>query len=203
MARNRILLITGFCLALGSIGCGHSRDDSPSAQARTQGSEQVSEEAARSTSMGSASEARAEAKFEDAPNVDLEGEAEFQPVPDGVRALVKIENATPGEHGIHVHENGDCSDIPGKSMGQHFAPDENPHGLPEASVHHLGDMGNIEVGPDGKGKLDFVIKDATLTKGSPNSLLGKALVVHEKQDIGTQPSGDSGTPIACAVIEQD
>jgi Cu-Zn family superoxide dismutase len=203
MARNRILLSSCLmAIAFGYAGCGHSNPEQTT-EATTPSSSQVSEEAQRSTSIGSQAEARAEAKFEDAPNVSLQGKAEFEPVRDGVKATVTVSDATPGEHGIHVHQRGDCSDIPGKSMGEHLAPMGNPHGLPESAEHHLGDMGNIDVGPDGKGKLEFVIKDATLDKNAPNSLLGKALVVHEKEDIGTQPSGNSGQPIACGVIEGD
>ena len=67
--------------------------------------------------------AQSEGRLQSAPGVVVEGEAEFTPTQNGVRATVQIENATPGMHGIHVHEKGDCSDIPGKSMGSHFAPD--------------------------------------------------------------------------------
>ena len=142
----------------------------------------------------------AKADFESVPEVPLRGVAVFSPQTEGVKAVVTIENAPPGKHGIHVHQRGDCSDIAGKSMGEHFAPASNPHGLPGEPLHHLGDMGNIEVTEAGTGKLQIVLKDAALDKG-PTSILGKALVIHEKEDIGTGPSGESGTPIACAVIE--
>ena len=145
---------------------------------------------------------KAQADCESAPGVVIAGQAEFIPTQDGVLAKVTIENAPPGVHGIHVHQKGDCSDIPGKSMGEHFAPAGNPHGLPGQPAHHLGDMGNVNVDAQGKGELEIELKDAKLDDG-PTSLLGKALVLHEKEDIGAQPSGDSGTPIGCAVIQRE
>jgi Cu-Zn family superoxide dismutase len=199
MIRNRFLVSA--LLGVTYAGCG-SHPQEESASAVTEGSEMASEESARSTSLGSASEARAEAMILGAPDVPLEGDAKFTPDNEGVHAVLVVENATPGKHGVHVHEKGDCSDIPGKSMGKHLSPGGNPHGLPVASVHHLGDMGNIEVGPDGKGKLDIVVKDATLDH-SRNSILGKALVVHDKEDIGIGDTGESGTPIACGVIKSE
>jgi Cu-Zn family superoxide dismutase len=142
----------------------------------------------------------AKAELQTAEGIALTGSADFVAEPDGVRARVQIEKAAPGKHGIHVHEKGDCSDIPGKSMGSHFAPDHKEHGLPQSPTRHLGDLGNIEVAADGKGQLEIKVLTATLDDG-PRSFAGKALVIHEKEDIGTGPSGESGTPIACGLIE--
>jgi superoxide dismutase, Cu-Zn family len=113
-----------------------------------------------------------------------------------------VEDAQPGRRGVHVHERGDCSDIPGKSMGSHFAPQGHEHALPGTPQRHLGDLGNIEVTGDGNGILQIKIDNATLDDG-PNSFVGKALVIHEKEDVGTGPSGDSGSPIACAIIKAE
>jgi Cu-Zn family superoxide dismutase len=142
----------------------------------------------------------AKTELERAPGVELQGGAEFSSEVDGVRAYVRIEKATPGKHGIHVHEKPDCSDIPNKSMGAHFAPDTKEHGLPQSPKRHLGDLGNIEVGPDGRGQLEIKVLTATLDDG-PRSFADKALVIHEKEDVGTGPSGESGPPIACGVIK--
>jgi Cu-Zn family superoxide dismutase len=108
--------------------------------------------------------------------------------------------------GVHIHEKGDCSDIAGKSMGSHFAPEGDKHALPSEEaedVRHLGDLGNLEVGQDGKGRLEATIAGATLKSGDRMSFLGKALVVHSGQDSGKarQPAGASGTPMGCGVIE--
>ena len=142
----------------------------------------------------------AHAELQSAPGVPIKGSAQFTSEPDGVRANVQIEQATPGKHGIHVHEKGDCSDIPGKSMGSHFAPGHKEHGLPGAAARHLGDLGNIEVGADGRGTLEIKVEGAMLDDG-PHSYVGKALIVHEKEDdLSTQPSGNACARVACAVI---
>ena len=144
----------------------------------------------------------AEAKFLAAPKIKLKGAARLNQRDDGVHIDVELSEGPPGTHGVHIHQKADCSDIPGKSMGEHFAPAGNPHGLPGQPAHHLGDMGNVNVDAQGKGELEIELKDAKLDDG-PTSLLGKALVLHEKEDIGAQPSGDSGTPIGCAVIQRE
>lgn len=148
----------------------------------------------------------AEADLEPAEGEEITGEVEFETAVGGVRVSARVEGAEPGKHGFHIHEKGDCSDIAGKSMGGHFAPQGYSHALPDEEIErHLGDLGNIQVGENGEGTLEILIPKATLIEGGSLSLLGKAVVVHTGEDSGEaeQPSGDSGTPIACGVIEQD
>jgi superoxide dismutase, Cu-Zn family len=147
----------------------------------------------------------AEANIKAANGMKLEGEVDLKETADGVEIVAKIEDAAPGMHGFHIHEKGDCSDLPGKSMGEHFNPEGKPHMLPhEGDARHLGDLGNIEVGDDGKGKVRFTLKGASLKEGDSRSLLGKSFVIHERKDVGQerQPAGDSGEPIACGVIKK-
>jgi superoxide dismutase, Cu-Zn family len=153
-------------------------------------------------SPGAADAASAEASFDTAKGVALDGTAEFHEKEGSVVVIVSLDEATPGLHGVHVHEKGDCSDIPGKSMGEHFDPAKRKHGLPSAAVRHLGDLGNIEVGKDGKGRLEISVSGATLKEGAPTSFLGKAIVVHAGKDTGKGRSGNSGDPIACGVIKR-
>lgn len=143
---------------------------------------------------------RAAAQLETAPTTAMKASATFEETADGVSVVLNVDNAKPGMQAVHVHELGDCSDIPGKSMGEHFAPDYKQHALPDQEARHLGDLGNIAIGEDGKGTLEIVAPRASLKPNDSHSFLGKALVVHEKQDKGTQPSGDSGPPVACGVI---
>ena len=187
-----------FMGALGcavALGCSSKKEEPQAVAMATEGAE---------SSPAIADAPKAKADFESAPGIVVKGEAEFTPTQNGVLAKVTIENAPPGVHGIHVHQKGDCSDIPGKSMGEHFAPAGDPHGLPGQPAHHMGDMGNVAVNDQGKGELEIELKDTKLDEG-PTLLLGKSLVLHEKEDIGTQkqPSGDSGTPIACAIIQPE
>lgn len=148
---------------------------------------------------------RAEAALESADGQDIEGEVKFYAATNGVRIVAKIEDAKPGKHGFHIHEKGDCSDIAGKSMGHHFAPEGHQHALPEeGSRRHLGDLGNIEVDQNGNGHFEMLLTEANLKPGDRKSLLGRAVVVHEGEDSGSakQPAGDSGDPIACGIIKK-
>ena len=148
----------------------------------------------------------AEADLKPAEGVKLKGDVELKESAEGVEIFAEIKDATPGLHGFHIHEKGDCSDIPGKSMGAHFNPDAKLHRLPgEGSERHLGDLGNVTVGDDGKGQSKFTVTGASLKEGDSHSLLGKSFVVHASQDMGQgqQPAGDSGQPVACGIIEKD
>lgn len=147
--------------------------------------------------------AEADAEFQAAPGTKITGEAEFTELATGVRIEVEVENAPVGEKGIHIHEKGDCSDIPNKSMGDHFAPKGAKHGLPGAPERHLGDLGNITIDSEGKGKLDITVPGANLKPNDAMSFLGKALVLHESNDKGTGEAGDAGKPVACALIKAD
>jgi Cu-Zn family superoxide dismutase len=75
-----------------------------------------------------------------------------------------------------------------------------PHALPPAAERHLGDLGNIDVAADGTGSTEIVVKGATLKEGEPTSFLGRAIIVHAKQDDGGQPVGNAGGRIGCGVI---
>lgn len=118
----------------------------------------------------------------------------------GVKIILQIEGVSPGDHGAHVHESADCSAPDAKSAGGHYNPDNHEHALPDGKPRHLGDMGNIVVGKDGKGKLEIVIPDANLKPGDPHSFIGKGIIVHEKKDDGGQPVGNAGGRIGCAPI---
>ncbi len=119
---------------------------------------------------------------------------------DGVLVRVDVDNAQPGLHGIHVHRRADCS-LGARSAGGHLAPDDNDHGWPASSEHHLGDLGNLLVEPDHRGTLQRVIPNTTLDDfGGDEELIGRALVMHAQYDDGTGTKGHSGAPVACAEI---
>lgn len=146
---------------------------------------------------------KAEGKFKVATGYKFSGKAKLEELATGVKVVVDLDDAPVGKKGIHVHEKPDCSDIPNKSMGEHFAPGAKAHGLPPNATRHLGDLGNIDVNKDGDAHFEFVAQNANLKPGDPMSFLNRAIVIHESSDKGSQPSGDSGKPIACAVIEKD
>lgn len=128
------------------------------------------------------------------------GKATFKEKNGQVKVTVEIRGATPGTHGIHLHENGDCSAPDATSAGAHFNPHQTMHGAPVSDPHHAGDFGNIIVGANGKGKLTLTMKGLTVASGA-QSVVGRSLVVHAApDDLQTQPSGNSGARIACGVI---
>ena len=131
----------------------------------------------------------------------LEGRATLMETPEGVMISLKVEHATPGDHGAHVHESGDCSAPDASSAGDHFNPSVNPHALPMNTPRHLGDLGNVNVAADGTGEVEIVAPGANLKEGDPNSFLGRAIIVHEKRDDGGQPSGNAGGRIGCGVVD--
>ena len=130
----------------------------------------------------------------------LVGEVSFTQNGEKLDVLIKVSGATPGEHAVHVHETGDCSAPDAKSAGGHFNPDKMEHGAPTADKRHPGDFGNLTVGADGTGTLALSAGILTIADG-PMSVVGKALIVHEKaDDFTTQPTGNAGGRQGCAVI---
>ena len=119
---------------------------------------------------------------------------------DGVWITGDVSGLTPGKHGFHIHERGDCSASDGSSAGPHFAPASKSHGDPMAPEHHAGDMGNIQADADGTATIAYLAKDVTLKAN--NAIDGRAVIIHSgEDDLKTQPSGNAGTPVACGVIE--
>ncbi len=113
-----------------------------------------------------------------------------------------ITGLTPGKHGFHVHEKGDCSSADAKSAGDHFNPTGSPHAGPHDAQRHAGDLGNLEADKNGVAKIKLT--DEMISLSGPHSIVGRALVVHKSpDDLKTQPSGDSGDRIACAVIKAE
>ncbi len=145
---------------------------------------------------------KATATIESRSGSKVTGKAVFTELPSGkTKAEVWIENATPGTHGLHIHEKGDCSAPDGTSAGGHFNAAGNPHAAPTESAHHNGDFGNIEIGADGKGHLE-ITSDMITVKPGPNSVVGKSVIFHEKaDDMKTQPTGAAGARYGCGVIQ--
>lgn len=143
---------------------------------------------------------QATATIEPRSHSTVSGTATFEQIAGKVKVIVEISGATPGQHGLHIHEKGDCSDPAAKSAGDHFNPGNMEHGNPDKPMHHAGDFGNISVGEDGKGKLELETNEISVAAGSI-AIVGRAIVVHEKPDDAvTQPSGNSGARIGCGVI---
>jgi superoxide dismutase, Cu-Zn family len=130
------------------------------------------------------------------------GEATFAQEGDKLRVLVNAQGLKPNqEHGFHIHEAGDCSSGDGMSAKGHFNPAAQPHGNPAAGAHHAGDLPALKADKDGRAKLDAMLEGVTLAPG-PNSIVGRGLILHaDPDDYKTQPTGNSGSRIACGVIK--
>ncbi len=129
------------------------------------------------------------------------GSVRFVQSGDRVQVSGEVRGLKPGaEHGFHVHEKGDCSSGDGMSTGGHFNPAAAPHGRHGAGTHHVGDMPSLRA--DASGTARFSFDSATLRIGSGASdVVGRGLIVHrDPDDYTTQPTGNAGPRLACAVI---
>ena len=135
-----------------------------------------------------------------APN-PVAGSVRFTALPHGVRVAGEVRGLAPNsEHGFHIHEKGDCADD-GNAAGGHFNAGGTVHGQFDTPASHAGDLPSLRAGDDGTARLDVEAHAISLGTGAPNDVLGRALVVHrDRDDFTSQPAGNSGPRLACAVI---
>jgi Cu-Zn family superoxide dismutase len=127
------------------------------------------------------------------------GTVTFTQKGDKVAVTAEVTGLSPGPHGFHVHEKGDCSAPDGMSAGGHFNPGSKAHGDPATPDHHAGDMPQLVADASGKAKLNAELSPMTI--GGANDIVGKAVIVHkDADDFKTQPTGNSGARVACGVI---
>jgi len=118
-----------------------------------------------------------------------------------VRVYASVSGLTPGKHGFHIHEKGDCSAPDASSAGGHFNPTHMPHAGPHDTQRHVGDFGNLEA--DASGAAHYSKVFSNLPFDGENSIIGRAIIVHaQPDDLKSQPTGNAGGRVACGVIEK-
>ena len=116
----------------------------------------------------------------------VSGNAVFTDIGGGmVELVVTVQNVTPpGLHGLHIHQNPDCSAPDASSAGDHW----NPPGT------MLGELGNIEIAADGTGVFEKT-EMWSIGTGEVNDVVAHSIVIHAEENMGAR--------LACGVISQD
>ncbi len=151
----------------------------------------------------------AEATLE-SPDGDAMGTVTFRQVASGVLVMADVTGLAPGGHAFIIHEVGSCTpDF--DAAGDHFNPEEAEHGFihptwkrGESTGGHGGDLPNVYAASDGSARADFFTEGITLNSGPRHSLFdadGSAIIVHEKPDAYGEEESDTGSRVACGVIE--
>jgi Cu-Zn family superoxide dismutase len=130
------------------------------------------------------------------------GTVTFTQKGDKVVMRADVTGLTPGDHGFHVHEKGDCSSGDGMSTGGHFNPRGKAHAAHTTPDRHAGDLPMLVA--DAGGNASMVIELDVITVGAGDAdIVGRGLIVHkDPDDYKTQPTGNSGARVACAVIRR-
>ena len=118
-----------------------------------------------------------------------------------IEAAIEPGGLTPGWHGLHLHQVGDCSDVGVfKRSGGHMGMIPGGHGLLNPVGPEIGDVPNIWAGADGSAGYEAFTNLATLADIQDED--GTAMIIHQNRDDHiTQPIGGAGPRVACAVIK--
>ena len=132
---------------------------------------------------------------------NVTGRVKFTQVLSRVRIDAQLNALTPGEHGFHVHEKGDCSAADAMSAGGHFNPHGQKHGGLETRVRHGGDLGNVTADVNGRVNTTLWAEGISISTGR-TGIIGKAIVVHAgPDDLVSDPAGNSGGRVGCGIIK--
>ncbi|RFA27044.1 superoxide dismutase [Alkalilimnicola ehrlichii] len=151
-------------------------------------------------------EKRAHAEFFNQDG-DAIGAATLRQGPNGTLIQLEVQDLPPGPKAIHIHDTGTCEDHDHgfQASGGHLNPDGKKHGLMHPEGPDAGDLTNFYVHENGYAWAEFFTSRASLDGAIGAKILtesGAALVIHENPDDHiSQPIGNAGARIACAVIQ--
>jgi Cu-Zn family superoxide dismutase len=131
------------------------------------------------------------------------GTAMLRQTPSGVLIDINVSGLPPGAHAFHIHKSGKCDAPDFKSAGDHYNPTGAKHGFAAGREHHAGDMPNQFVQGDGVLQAQVLNPQVTLNPGKATLFDGdgSALIIHVgADDYASQPAGEAGNRLACAVI---
>ena len=142
------------------------------------------------------------ARLEPRSGSQVRGTITFVQVGDMVRVTGEVTGHTKGLKGFHIHEKGDCSDPAAMSTGGHFNPQASKHGAPANATRHAGDLGNLVFDDSGVARIDLTVGGISVSRDQPNGIIGRAVIIHMgEDDLKTDPTGNAGGRVACAVIQ--
>lgn len=111
----------------------------------------------------------------------------------GVRVEADIRTAPPGKYGLRLRDQG-CGSPETRE------PEGSDRGA--AAKARSKTLGTLDVGPDGRGKLEVTLDLASVDPEDPNSVAGKAVVLHSikttKEGRARRPGASE--PVACGVV---
>ncbi|MFZ0267423.1 superoxide dismutase[Cu-Zn] [Caulobacter sp.] len=157
-----------------------------------------------SQASAAATSATAELKGADGKTI---GMATLTEAPHGVLLRIEAKGLTPGWHGLHFHEKGDCGAPDFKSAGAHVHTTTTVvHGLLNPDGNDNGDLPNLFAAADGAATAELFSPLVSLNgAGGRPALLdadGSSIVVHASpDDYKTQPIGGAGARVACGVVK--
>lgn len=122
-----------------------------------------------------------------------------------IRIVIDPGGLTPGWHGAHFHEVGDCSDAGKFQLSKgHVNHGGRKHGLLNAEGPDDGDLPNIFANADGSANAELSSSAVRLSDGGKalKDKDGSALVIHAgEDDHASQPIGNAGARVGCVVIK--
>lgn len=131
------------------------------------------------------------------------GSARLGGTPSALTLTVEVSGLAPGTYGTHIHAVGRCDAPEFTTAGAHWNPTSRQHGRLNPAGSHHGDLPNLVVAADGRGHFTAPVTGALTGDGGLFDADGAAVVVHAgPDDERTDPTGNSGGRIACAVLQR-